>query len=149
MHVHGGRQEGKYKGRKNLASTHGCMRINDDDMLEIQKITTTLEQNDPLEKNGYLNLIDDLTFPVEYSTSSSTRKNTGTNQIPKDTDMFELLNPPLPIEADHTKVVILIYYKIMNKRILIYCISFLLFHIVSCENKNKNKYVPVIPSQSK
>lgn len=31
----------------------------------------------------------------------------------------------------------------MNKRILIYCISFLLFHIVSCENKNKNKYVPV------
>ena len=66
MHVHGGRQEGKYKGRTNLASTHGCMRINDDDIKDIKRITTGLEKNDPTEKRGYLNLIDDLKSPVSY-----------------------------------------------------------------------------------
>ena len=67
MHVHGGRQEGKYKARKNLASTHGCMRINDDDIAEIRKITDKLEKDDPSEKKGNLTLVDDLSKPAVYN----------------------------------------------------------------------------------
>ena len=67
MHVHGGRQEGKYKGRKNLASTHGCLRINDDDIAEIRKITDKLEKDDAKEKKGNLTLVDDLAKPAVYN----------------------------------------------------------------------------------
>ncbi|WP_394363910.1 L,D-transpeptidase family protein [Flavobacterium branchiophilum] len=64
MHIHGGRQEGKYKGRKDLASTHGCMRINDDDIKVMKEIATGLENNDKTEKPGILSLTDDLSSPV-------------------------------------------------------------------------------------
>lgn len=66
MHVHGGRQEGKYKGRKDLASTHGCLRINDNDIARLKQITDKLESDDPTEKKGYLTLVDDLTEPAVY-----------------------------------------------------------------------------------
>jgi len=82
MHVHGGRQEGKYKDREDLASTHGCMRMNDMDILELREITSMLEKNDPMEKRGTLTLTDDLIKPVQYSTSND-RFNAGIEQFPK------------------------------------------------------------------
>jgi hypothetical protein len=81
MHLHGGRQEGKYKERKYLSDTWGCLRINDDDMLEIKNITDALEVSDPLETKGYLTLTDDLKTPVEYSTNRLNRANAGLDQI--------------------------------------------------------------------
>jgi RHS repeat-associated protein len=81
MHLHGGRQEGKHKGRKYLSDTWGCLRINDDDILEIKNITDALEASDPLETKGYLNLTDDLKTPVEYSTDRLNRANAGLDQI--------------------------------------------------------------------
>ena len=58
MHVHGGRQEGKYSGRTDLASTHGCMRINDDDINAVKKneYISHIQQSSRL----LLNLIDDI-----------------------------------------------------------------------------------------
>ncbi|MDR3326682.1 MAG: hypothetical protein LBT04_00865, partial [Prevotellaceae bacterium] len=83
MHVHGGRQEGDYQKRTDyLMNTHGCMRINDADILELKNITNALEQNDPLETRGYLNLTDDLLTPVKYTTSAD-RHNAGIDQFPK------------------------------------------------------------------
>jgi RHS repeat-associated protein len=62
MHIHGGRQEAidGYKPGKNLANTFGCIRIKDRDILQMKKITTELERNDPTEKKGMLTLKDDL-----------------------------------------------------------------------------------------
>ena|GEM_PF-6875027 len=48
-------------------STHGCMRINDMDMQKLKDITTTLEQNDPLETKGYLTFTDNLNSPINDS----------------------------------------------------------------------------------
>ena len=83
IYVHGGRQEGKYKGRPNLMSTHGCMRINDMDMQKLKDITTSLEQNDPLETKGYLTFTDDLNSPINYSINAIDRYNIGVDQFPK------------------------------------------------------------------
>lgn len=79
MHVHGGRQEGKYKGRKDLASTHGCMRINDEDIKAMKEIATNLQANDKTEKPGVLNLTDDLLSPVSYD---GNRHSAGSSQFP-------------------------------------------------------------------
>ncbi len=72
MHVHGGR--GYYRKGKALMSTHGCMRINDDDIKELKRITTQLEASDKLEKKGSLTVKDDLVNPVEYSSDPSVRR---------------------------------------------------------------------------
>ena len=80
MHIHGGRQEGQYKGRTNLASTHGCMRINDNDISEMKDITSNLEENDPKEKTGVLTLEDELSDPVQYNED---RENAGLSQFPR------------------------------------------------------------------
>ncbi len=102
MHVHGGRQEGKYKGRKTLASTHGCMRINDDDIKEMKSTTEQLEKNDPTEKRGMLSLNDDLTEPVEYNQD---RNSAGLSQFPKTAPkvQFQRFVPfiPIPIPIDN------------------------------------------------
>jgi hypothetical protein len=105
MHVHGGRQEGKYEGRTDLASTHGCMRINDNDILELQNITNALEKNDPLETRGFLNLTNDLKSPVKYS---SDRHNAGTDQFPKSYSFpkLQITTPDYTIPQDNTRVVI-------------------------------------------
>ncbi len=79
MHIHGGRQEGKYKGRKDLMGTHGCMRINDSDISEMKKITEELEKNNELEKGGILTLVDDLATPVPYDNN---RHQAGSSQFP-------------------------------------------------------------------
>ena len=106
MHVHGGRQEGKYEGRTDLASTHGCMRINDADILELQKITNGLEKNDPMEKRGFLTLTDDLKSPVQYSTSTD-RFSAGTGQFPKTTSESSTFTlTPYVVPVDNTRVVI-------------------------------------------
>ena len=106
MHVHGGRQEGKYEGRTDLASTWGCMRINDADILELQKITNALEKNDPMEKKGFLNLMDDLKSPVQYSTSAN-RFNAGTDQFPKSSsESSSFTFTPYVLPVDNTRVVI-------------------------------------------
>ena len=86
MHVHGGRQEGKYKGRKDLASTHGCMRINDEDIKTLKVITKNLEINDQTEKAGKLIVKDDLKNPVKYDAN---RENAGLDQFPKSSSKTE------------------------------------------------------------
>lgn len=109
MHVHGGRQEGDYEKNKDkkLASTHGCMRISDKDIAELQNITNNLEKNDRMETKGFLNLTDDLQSPVEYSAD---RHNAGTDQFPK-TSGWQGLELPIPSQdytapVDNTRVVI-------------------------------------------
>jgi RHS repeat-associated protein len=103
MHVHGGRQEGKYKGRKNLASTHGCMRINDDDMKEIKNVTNGLEKNDSTEKAGNLLLSNDLKNPVSYDFD---RHNAGADQFPKNDGSMDILMPEILVPSrDKTYVV--------------------------------------------
>ncbi|MFN0081174.1 MAG: RHS repeat domain-containing protein [Ferruginibacter sp.] len=92
MHVHGGRQEGKYKGRKTLATTHGCMRINDEDIKKLKEVTTQLEKEDPTEKKGKLTLTDDLKAPVVYNAD---RNKAGTEQFPAITPVA----PPAPSMA--------------------------------------------------
>jgi hypothetical protein len=103
MHVHGGRREGKYKGRKDLASTHGCMRINDDDIKEMKSITEQLEKNDPTERPGMLSLKDDLTEPVEYNQD---RNSAGLSQFPKTAPKVQFQRfvryVPIPILIDNT-----------------------------------------------
>ena len=47
IHVHGGRQEGEYKGRQYLSSTYGCFRIKDEDLVELKKIVDGLV-DDPM-----------------------------------------------------------------------------------------------------
>ncbi len=84
MHVHGGRQEGRYKDRKDLASTHGCMRINDDDINEMKSIATNLQNSNPDEKPGVLTLTDDLLKPVKYDND---RNNAGDSQFPKNSEV--------------------------------------------------------------
>jgi hypothetical protein len=104
MHVHGGRQEGKYKGRKDLASTHGCMRINDDDILRMQEITEGLEKNDPTEKAGLFNLIDDLINPVKYNDD---RNSAGLDQFPKEQTKVNDIQILPAIDNTYVKKIIL------------------------------------------
>jgi RHS repeat-associated protein len=109
MHLHGGRQEGIYKGKKYLSDTWGCMRINDDDMLEIRIITDALEANDPLETKGYLTVKNDLKTPVEYSTNRLNRVNAGLDQIQRKIKpyVFGFISYDLDkvyIKADKTRV---------------------------------------------
>ena len=47
IYVHGGRQEGEYKGRQYLSSTYGCFRIKDEDLVELKKIVDGLV-DDPM-----------------------------------------------------------------------------------------------------
>jgi RHS repeat-associated protein len=98
MHLHGGRQEGKYRTRKGLADTHGCMRINDKDIKEIKEITTQLELNDPTERPGNLTLTDDLRDPTSYN---QFRHYAGAGQFP----MVKPISPPNPAQVDHTDVI--------------------------------------------
>ena len=79
MHVHGGRQEDEYVGRKDLASTHGCMRINDKDVQKMKEITTKLEKEDFTERKGILTFKDDLKTIVNYN---SNRFYEGIEQFP-------------------------------------------------------------------
>jgi hypothetical protein len=108
MHLHGGRQEGKYTGRQYLSETWGCMRINDADMLAIRDITDALEASDPLETKGSLIVTDDLTKPVEYSTDRQVREKAGLDQIRRMLKpcVFEMKSDPskLYIQADKTRV---------------------------------------------
>lgn len=117
MHIHGGRQEGKYKGRKDLASTHGCMRINDDDIKVMKEIATGLENNDKTEKPGILSLTDDLSSPVNYDNN---RHNAGTDQFPTQSqapqDMFQIKQELPTVKIDNTFVAPRIdYSKEMKK----------------------------------
>ena len=119
MHVHGGRQEGRYEGRTDLADTHGCMRINDVDILELRNITTALEQNDPLEKGNFLTLTDDLQTPVKYSIDLDERHDVGTDQFPK-VMKSQIMQLPIPSSyyvapVDNTRVVIPYKFVIPHK----------------------------------
>ena len=79
IHVHGGRQEGKGEVT-DLGTTYGCLRINDQDIADMKKITDALEASDPLESKGALTVTDDLTSPVKYNND---RHDAGTDQFPK------------------------------------------------------------------
>lgn len=99
MHAHEGRQEGKYKKRKNLASTHGCLRVNDDDIAEIKKITDKLEKDDSTEKKGNLTLIDDLSKPVVYDD----KRNEGSAETVKNENLsFKEVMKKYKIESNKT-----------------------------------------------
>lgn len=39
IHIYGGRQEGKYINSKDLKATHGCLRINDQDIADLKQIS--------------------------------------------------------------------------------------------------------------
>jgi hypothetical protein len=80
MHLHGGRQEGAYQSRRDLAKTQGCQRINDEDIRELKQVTDRLEENDPTESKGYLTLQDDLVNPVIYDAN---RHEAGLEQFPR------------------------------------------------------------------
>jgi hypothetical protein len=118
MHVHGGRQEGEYKGRKNLASTHGCMRINDDEIKAIKNITTNLEKNDPTEKAGKLTLKDDLKSPVQYNEN---RNSAGTDQFPKTTataaiPFIKIQTPPMLVDNTYVAPPVIMPLKTQSKK---------------------------------
>lgn len=108
--LHGGRQEGEYAKRTDLMSTHGCIRINDDDIAELKRITDALEKNDPEETRGYLTVSDDLDTPVTYSTDASIRRRVGLPEPVVEPEHSEdtpisILSKPNPIcPADKTRV---------------------------------------------
>lgn len=59
MHVHGGREQGP-----ELRSTHGCMRMLDEDIKDLKDVTDRLTQNNPDDKPEDLTVTDDLLTPV-------------------------------------------------------------------------------------
>lgn len=61
IHLHGGRDQSK-----ELKSTHGCIRINDNDIQDIKIITSQLEENDSSETRGTLKVENSLTKEVSY-----------------------------------------------------------------------------------
>ncbi|MEA4918739.1 RHS repeat-associated core domain-containing protein [Proteiniphilum sp.] len=100
IHLHGGRQEGyggKGKGSM-LKRTHGCIRIYDEDILEIKKITANLEINDPEEKGNYFYVIGDLIevdtgykYPRIFVPGSNNKKKNNEDED-KDNSYFDLQN---------------------------------------------------------
>jgi hypothetical protein len=64
IRLHGGRQEkgitGNFDPDNILKMTNGCLRIADDDILEIYNVTQQLEKNDPNETSGKLTVVNDL-----------------------------------------------------------------------------------------
>lgn len=65
MHLHGGRTKELIKIGE-LHSTHGCIRINDDDIVELKKITDYLEMIYQDERHENVWVLDDLETPVRY-----------------------------------------------------------------------------------
>ena len=49
-----------------LSNTQGCIRIADDDILELKMLTESLEKSDPLEEKGILQVANDLESPVNH-----------------------------------------------------------------------------------
>ncbi len=86
MHIHGGR--GYYKKGKELMNTHGCIRINDDDIKELQKITKTLEALDKFEKKGAVSVTDDLISPVKFGDRERFKK----GESPQSEEIFDNLS---------------------------------------------------------
>lgn len=62
MHIHGGRDQGP-----ELTPTRGCVRISNEDIVELREITDLLEKNNKDERMEYMEVVDDLEFPVHYS----------------------------------------------------------------------------------
>ena len=50
-----------------LSNTKGCIRIADDDILELKMLTESLEKSDPLEEKGILQVANDLESPVKFT----------------------------------------------------------------------------------
>ena len=50
-----------------LSITQGCIRIADDDILELKMLTESLEKSDPLEEKGILQVANDLESPVKFT----------------------------------------------------------------------------------
>ena len=74
IHLHGGRKQDG-----GLSDTHGCMRINDQDIREIKLLTDKLEAADVEEKKGVLSVINSSSTKVSY----------------EDRDKWKLFNYPL------------------------------------------------------
>ena len=49
-----------------MSWTKGCIRILDEDMKELYDIIKSLEDSDPLETKGFVNVANDLPAPVKY-----------------------------------------------------------------------------------
>ncbi len=62
MHVHGGRNQ------EDLSNTQGCIRISDDDIAELKQLTDMLETMDPTEYGTTLDVQNDLSGSLQYST---------------------------------------------------------------------------------
>ena len=65
IHLHGGRKKELLETGE-LFSTHGCIRINDDDIVELKKITDYLEMIYSDEQPENVWVLDDLEAPVRY-----------------------------------------------------------------------------------
>lgn len=102
IHVHGGRQEGKYANSKDLKATHGCLRINDQDIADLKQITDALQVNDTQERPGVLTVFDDLRSPVEYNEN---RHNAASEQFPMPSSENDfILYEDLSLPCDNTYV---------------------------------------------
>ena len=65
MQMHGGQEE-KRKILNELIGTLGCIRITDEDLVEVKQIVDALEMGLPNERPEFVWVIDDLEFPVRY-----------------------------------------------------------------------------------
>ena len=61
MHLHGGRPR-----KDRLVSTHGCIRISDNDIAELKRITDSLTSENPEDTPNELIVIDELDEPVNW-----------------------------------------------------------------------------------
>lgn len=111
IHVHGGRQEGKYANSKDLKATHGCLRINDQDIADLKQITDALQVNDTQERPGLLTVFDDLRSPVEYNEN---RHNAASEQFPmpsSENDFILYEDLSLPCDNTYAKQPYIEYYE--------------------------------------
>ena len=74
MHLHGGALQGA-----ELKGTNGCVRISNEDIIELRKTTDELEQNDSEERMEYMEVIDDLEEPVHYRDRDEIKNSTSLN----------------------------------------------------------------------
>ena len=76
MHLHGGRNQ-----ENGLQPTHGCIRINDEDLRDLKLLVSSLEERDPREGKGIVIVDNSLDFPVNYDERDAYKQTPGTGEI--------------------------------------------------------------------
>ena len=62
MHIHGGREQ----TADHLIPTYGCIRIADEDIIELKELTDMLTILDPKDTMGRMIVVDDLKTPIFF-----------------------------------------------------------------------------------